>query len=161
MKQRYVTTVITRDDGSKVVRMHPISKSCCCFATSLVSEILSGFVRIALAVGLCIAGCDLAKSMKATSLVELSKSSEKCQRVFQNLSNEMEQASVRLKQVSSEAEKLAPKLLSVTGVKGANLESAKRLNDRLTESNGQMQVLENSITNHLQRCKRCFCPCCW
>ena len=161
MKKRYVTTVITYDDGSKVVRMHSISKLCCCFATSLVSEILSGCVRIVLAVGLCVAGCDLAKNMKATSLVELSKSSEKCQRVFLNLSNEMEQASVQLKQVSSEADKLPAKLLSAAGEIGANLESAKRLNDRLTESNVQIQVVENSITNHLQRCKWCICPCCW
>ena len=161
MKKRFVATVITHDDGSKVVRMCPISKSCRYFAMSIVNEILSGCVRLVLAIGLCIVGCDLAESMKATSLVELSKNSEKCKTMFQNLTNDIARASQKLASSTQDISKVTDELSSVTNALRLSKKTADDLTDELKVACSQMKDAEGAMMCCTNKVNRCLCPCCW
>ena len=48
MRKRYITVVDIKEDGTKVVRMHPLGKRCCCICCVL-KEILPYLAMIVIA----------------------------------------------------------------------------------------------------------------
>lgn len=123
---------------------------------SLVSEILSGCVRFVLAIGLCIAGCYLAKSMKATLLVDLSKSSEACKAMFQKLTNDITHVSQNLAASAQDISRVNDELTSVTNVLRLSKKAADDLKGEVETVYAQMKE-----TKGANKVNRCLCPCCW
>lgn len=126
---------------------------------SLVSEILSGCVRFILAIGLCIAGRDLAKSMRATSLVELSKSSEECKTMFQKLTNDITHVSQKLAASTQDISRVNGELSSATNALRFCKIVADDLKSEMESTYKQMKDAEG--TNKVNSCICPLCCCCW
>ena len=123
---------------------------------SLVSEILSECVRFVLAICLCIVGCDLAKSMRATSLVELSKSSEEFKAMFQNLTNDIMHVSQKLATSTQDISRVNEGISSATNALRLSKRAADDLKGELETVYAQMKDAKGTNKVH-----RCLCPCCW
>lgn len=128
---------------------------------SLVGEILSGCVRLVLAIGLCIAGCDLAKSMKTTSHIELSKNSEKCETMFHNLTNDIMHVSQKLASFTKDISRVADEFSLATNALHLSKKTVDDLKDELESACAQMKDAEAPMMCCTNKVNRCLCPCCW
>ena len=127
----------------------------------LVDAISSGCVRLVLAVGLCIAGCDLAKGMKVTSLLELSKGSEECKTMFQKLTNDIAHASQELASSTQNIARVTDGLSSATNALRLSKKAADDIKEDLEVACAQMKNAEGMMMCCTNKVNRCLCPCCW
>ena len=142
----YITKVVLQNDGSKTVHMHPMSKLCC-RCGMLLQTILSGCVRLILAIGLCLSIYNLATSMKVTSLLELSKRTEECKMVIGKFTNDITIISRNLQVANGVVSNLNAEITTMQDVIQVSTNTMKTLFGRVKMIDERMNSVEWVTTN--------------